>query len=239
MFKRIRQLYKRLSERVKKILLRPPSVVSSVWAESLTYLGEPALTELYNQVIQIEKQKFPGILIEAGCALGGSAIVIATAKSKQRPFFVYDVFDMIPPPSDQDEADVHNRYEVIKSGQSKGIRGKKYYGYEEDIFSKVTENFRKYSVPVQANNIHLIKGLFEDVLRVEEPVALAHLDGDWYSSVMTCLRNIEPRLVSGGVMIIDDYYTWSGCRKAVDEYFLDKQDKYKFIKKARLHIVRN
>lgn len=239
MFERIRQLYKPLSGRAQKFLFRPPSVVSSVWAESLTYLSEAALTELYNQVVKIEKQKFPGILIEAGCALGGSAIVIVTAKSKQRPFFVYDVFDMIPPPSDQDETDVHKRYEVIKSGQSQGIRGKKYYGYEEDILSKVTENFRKYGVPVEANNTHLVKGLFEDVLRVEEPVALAHLDGDWYSSVMTCLHNIEPRLVSGGTIIIDDYYAWSGCRKAVDEYFLNKQDKYKFIKKARLHIVRN
>jgi len=94
-------------------------------------------------------------------------------------------------------------------------------------------------VPVEENHVHLVKGLFEDVLRVEQPVALAHIDGDWYSSVMSCLQQIEPHLITGGVLVIDDYDHWSGCRKAVDEYFADKQDKYRFVRKSRLHIVRN
>ena len=88
------------------------------------------------------------------------------------------------------------------------------------------------------NNIHLIKGLFEDVLRLNEPVALAHVDGDWYDSVMTCLRRIEPNLASGGVLIIDDYGDFSGCKDAVDEYFEDKTEGYVFEAKSRLHIVK-
>jgi asparagine synthase (glutamine-hydrolysing) len=55
-------------------------------------------------------------------------------------------------------------------------------------------------------------------LHVSEPVALAHIDGDWYRSVMTCLRRIEPNLVPGGTLVIDDYRAWSGCKRAVDEY---------------------
>ena len=34
-----------------------------------------------------------------------------------------------------------------------------------------------------------------------EPVALAHLDCDWYASVLTCLENIVPRLAPGGVLV--------------------------------------
>jgi asparagine synthase (glutamine-hydrolysing) len=40
------------------------------------------------------------------------------------------------------------------------------------------------------------------------------------------------------VLIIDDYYTWSGCRKAVDDYFADKKDGFGFCNKSRLHIIR-
>jgi asparagine synthase (glutamine-hydrolysing) len=201
-------------------------------------LEHSALNDLFDRVRTIEKNRRDGILIEAGCALGGSAIVIASAKSPSRPFYVYDVFGMIPPPSEYDDADVQNRYQVIKSGQAEGIQGNTYYGYVQDLLTTVTENFRRHGLPLQSNNIHLVRGLFQDTLRVNEPVALAHLDGDWYESVKTCLQRIEPRLTSGGVLVIDDYDAWSGCRKAIDEYFSDKMDKYEFIRKSRLHIVR-
>jgi asparagine synthase (glutamine-hydrolysing) len=201
-------------------------------------LEHSALSDLFDRVQAIERSGAEGILIEAGCALGGSAIVMASAKSRDRPFYVYDVFGMIPPPSENDDADVQRRYEVIKSGQSEGIKGDTYYGYIRDLLAKVNESFRRHGLPVHDNNIHLVQGLFQDTLHVTAPVALAHLDGDWYESVMTCLRRIEPHLVSRGVLVIDDYESWSGCRKAVDEYFSDKMDGYEFIRKSRLHIVR-
>jgi hypothetical protein len=217
---------------------RSPPVVRAVRGDSLTYLSVDSLNDLYNGVARLERENFEGILVEAGCALGGSAIVIATAKSRERPLYVYDVFGMIPPPSDRDGEDVHQRYERIRNGTSRGIGGKTYYGYEQNLIEKVTDNFRKHSVPVEANNVHLVQGMFQDTLHVDDKVALAHIDGDWYESVMTCLQRIEPRLISGGVLVIDDYFQWSGCRTAVDEYFCDKQEGYDFIKKARLHIVR-
>lgn len=55
---------------------------------------------------------------------------------------------------------------------------------------------------------------------------------------MTCLERIEPRLVSGGILVIDDDDTWSGCRRAVDEYFADKQAAFEFRRRARLQIVK-
>jgi len=215
-----------------------PPIVHSVRANSLTYLSESALADLYDAVKTVEDRRTGGLLIEAGCALGGSAIVIATAKARERPLYVYDVFGMIPPPSVQDGADVHERYRVIQSGHSTGIGGNRYYGYIHDLEAQVAENFRRLGIDPEANNVRLFKGLFADTLHVEQPVALAHLDGDWYESVMTCLQRIEPRLARGGILVIDDYDDWSGCRKAVDEYFADKRDGYDFVRKSRLHIVR-
>lgn len=226
---------------VRKILRRivSPSVINAVRSDSLTYLSKSALQDLHNHVTRLESKKADGLLIEAGCALGGSAIVIATAKSKERPFHIYDVFGMIPPPSDKDGQDVHRRYATIADGAAKGLGKGKYYGYEENLISKVTYNFKEHNVPIKENNIHLIKGRFQDTMQIQEPVALAHIDGDWYESVTTCLQRIEPNLIPGGVLVIDDYGCWSGCRTAVDEYFENKKDSYEFIERERrLHIIK-
>jgi len=212
--------------------------INAVMADALTYLEEAALEDLHGQVRRIEEQAVPGLLIEAGCALGGSAIVLAAAKSPLRQLNVYDVFGVIPAPSERDGQDVLDRYQVIMSGQSEGIAGQKYYGYEENLFDKVTQSFAHHGLPIAANNVHLIKGLFQDTLQIQEPVALAHVDGDWYESVTVCLQRIAPHLSPGGVLVIDDYGAWSGCRQAVDEYFRDKSGDFEFVQRSRLHIVR-
>lgn len=224
----------------RRLLFRrgPPEVVQSVRRESLSYLGTRALTDLFQLVEATEDTGRPGCLIECGCALGGSGIVIGSAKAKGRLFYVYDVFGMIPAPSKRDGPDVQRRYLEIVSGQSAGIGGDRYYGYEEDLMHMVAENFRNLGVPVEENNVHLVRGLFQETLKVDGPVAFAHIDSDWYEPVSICLQRIVPHLVRGGALVIDDYNTWSGCRKAVDEYFQDRKADYRFIRKARLHIVR-
>ena len=99
--------------------------------------------------------------------------------------------------------------------------------------------FHRYGFDPDQYNVRFIEGLFENTLQIDEPVAFAHIDGDWYDSVFCCLTRIEPRLARGGVLVIDDYDSWSGCRRAVDEYFADKKDRYQWRKRARLHLVRH
>jgi hypothetical protein len=214
-----------------------PDVITAVREAGLTYLSESALSDLYESTVRLEESKQEGIIVEAGCALGGSAIVLASAKSPSRLLSVYDVFGMIPPPSELDGSDVHERYEVIASGGAEGIAGQKYYGYEENLLEQVRNNFLRFELDPDIDNIRLVKGLFEDTLHIDEPVALAHIDGDWYRSVMTCLERIAPNIVPGGIMVIDDYEHWSGCRKAVDEYFAGRSG-YRFEQKSRLQIRR-
>ena len=217
---------------------RAPGIVGKVRAGRLTYLNEEALVELQQEVRWVEEAGLQGMLIEAGCALGGSAIVMAAAKAPNRALHVYDVFSMIPAPSERDGEDVHRRYDVIRSGKSAGIDGGGYYGYEEDLRERVTGNFQRLGFPLDENHVELVEGLFQDTLRPDGPVALAHLDGDWYESVMTCLRSIVPWLVRGGRLVIDDYHTWSGCRQAVDEFFEGRMRDFRFAGVSRLHIVR-
>lgn len=214
------------------------NIVKRIIDDGLTYLQEAAIYDLMKIVINNEQKQIVGIIVETGCALGGSAIAIASVKSKQRPFFVYDVFGLIPTPSDRDGEDAHIRYKTIESGVSDGISTNKYYGYESDLYSKVVSTFEEFQIIPADNNISFVKGLYEDTLILDSAVSFAHIDCDWYDSVMCCLKQIEPCLSPGATMVIDDYYCYLGCKKAVDEYFHDKMDKYKFIKKNRLHIIK-
>ena len=205
--------------------------------EHLTYLKPEHLRTLAAAVLEVEHHGLPGLIVEAGTARGGSAIVMAAAKSPTRPMKVYDVFGMIPPPGEHDGADVHERYAKISGGEAKGVGGETYYGYRDDLYEEVTESFSRLGVPVGEHSVELVRGLFEDTIDLDEPVALAHLDGDWYESTMTCLERIAPRLVDGGRIVLDDYYAWSGCRAAVDEYFAD-QPGYRLEHGTKLHVVR-
>jgi O-methyltransferase len=218
----------------------PPEVeqtIKQARGEHLTYLKESNLRELAAVVLDIESAGLPGLVIEAGTARGGSAIVMAAAKAPDRPMKVYDVFGMIPPPTDQDGPDVHARYEKITAGDARGPGGETYYGYRDDLYQEVTDSFSRLGVPVGEHHVELIRGLFEDTIDLDEPVAFAHLDGDWYESTMTCLTRIAPLVVPGGRIVLDDYFQWSGCRDAVDEYFAGRQE-FRLERRAKLHVVR-
>ena len=68
---------------------------------------------------------------------------------------------------------------------------------------------------------HFVVGKVEETLVDSRPkqIALLRLDTDWYESTRCELEYLFPLLSPGGVLIIDDYGHWEGCRRAVDEYF--------------------
>jgi len=214
------------------------SIIRAVRNQKLTYLSRLALLDLCDAVQQLERRHLRGAIIEAGVALGGSAIVLAKTKAPTRPLHLYDVFGMIPPPSASDGPDAHARYAEIANGHALGIKGSRYYGYEDGLLEKVRRHFVQFGIdPAQAQT-YLWPGLFEDTLQINQPVALAHIDCDWYDSVRLCLERITPNLIRGGVLVIDDYQDWHGCQHAVDEYFAGRGDEFRFVMRARLHIER-
>ncbi len=235
--KKLREARAEITEARHALPDRVEDVVRRVGEERLSYLGAGHLRNLASCVQQIEADGVPGAVIEAGTARGGSAIVMAAAKSPERPMLVYDVFDMIPPPGSKDGDDVHQRYAVIAEGGASGPQGDLYYGYHDDLHGEVRDSFARLGVPVEEHHVELVKGLFEDTIQLDGPVAFAHLDGDWYDSTMVCLSRIAPRLSPGGRLVIDDYYAWSGCQRAVDDYFKGRDD-FRLPERAKLHVVK-
>jgi len=222
LLERIKRYVKKISGRRDAHLsgLNPAEreLISRIRSKKLTYLSDLKLASIIDTCKNIEDSGLPGIFLEAGCALGGSTIVISSLKRHDRPLFVYDVFGMIPPPTKEDTPDVHDRYKTIVAGKSKGIAGEKYYGYEENLYEIVQSNLNSFGINGEEQSVSLIKGLLQDTMEIDQPVAFAHVDVDWYDPVMTCLKRVFPNLVVGGSIILDDYHDWGGCRKATDEY---------------------
>ena len=201
-------------------------LVNEVRKRKLTYLSKWALFQIIRSLRELDDKKVEGIIIEAGCALGGSLVVIA-GYSGQRAIREYDTFEMIPAPTADDPAEVHERYETIVSGQSKGIGGETYYGYRGDLLDFVKGSVEQVLGPETLERVAFHKGLLQDRMVIDGKVAFAHIDVDWYDPVCFCLEHIWPALSVGGIMILDDYYHWGGCRKAVDAYFAGRTD-YRF-----------
>ncbi|MEI9895492.1 MAG: TylF/MycF/NovP-related O-methyltransferase [Chthoniobacter sp.] len=206
---------------------RDIETVTSVIQDRLTYLSKIRLLDLAACCKTVEANVTEGIFVEAGCGLGGSSVVIAETKAKDRELKIYDMFGMIPPPTQIDGLGVQQRYRQIVTGKAVGIGGDLYYGYEQDLFSKVKSTLTRYGMHCAENRLSLIKGSLQDVMRIRQPVAFAHVDVDWHDSVLWCLEQVAPRLLVGGIMIIADYYDWSGCRLAVDTFFQNTGREFK------------
>jgi O-methyltransferase len=198
--------------------------------DRLSYLTPEKMRRIEQTLAQIRERGVPGDLIEFGIALGGSAIVIARHAGPGCRFFGLDVFEMIPPPtSEKDDEKSRSRFEIIRSGMSRGIGGDTYYGYRDNLYEEVKSSFRRYGLDPDGEQIRLVPGLFEDswpTLDIRK-VAFAHVDCDWYDPVRFCLASLADIMAPGGAIMIDDYHDYGGCRIAVDE-FLGKRSDFAF-----------
>lgn len=214
--------------RLSKRLPKPTAeAIDLVKARRWTFLSDARLTRL--AWAAIETAELDGSIAETGCALGGSAIVLAASKRPGQEMNLYDVFAQIPPPTERDGEDCHVDYERISSGRAKGIgEDDRYYGYIDNLYDLVQQHFADAGYDVAGNNVKLHRGLVEDTLHPAGPIRLAHIDVDWFDPVMVSLERLEPRVPVGGVIQLDDYFDYSGCRDATDKYFAEQLGERKY-----------
>jgi len=145
-----------------------------------------------------------------------------------------------PPTSTKDDAKSKERYETISAGKSTGIGGDVYYGYRTDLFETVCATLAKYGHPVGDGRVFLHKGLFEETWPSygRTQVAFAHIDCDWYDPVRFCLNAVVARLAPGGIIVLDDYYDYGGCRTATNEFLSEHADAFSIDEGANLVLRR-
>lgn len=180
-----------------------------------TMLSKKRLQSLYELALSVCKEDLPGAFVECGVAAGGSSALMASLikRHSQRRRFLYsfDSFEGMPAPSDHDR---HGNIAADSTGWGTGTCASPVSSLQE-IVSEV--NATDVVVPV--------KGYFNQTLPllspVMGPIALLHMDGDWYESTCEILQNLWHRVVPRGWIQIDDYGFWEGCRKAVDDFFTE------------------
>ncbi len=170
-----------------------------------TMSGPSRLHALYGAVRGVLERDVPGAVVECGTARGGSAALMGLALARaraRRPLWVFDTFDGIPPPTDGDP-DFH----IARS----------YTGHFRGELAEVRALFDRLGI---GEDVRLVKGLFQDTLPAADvgPIAVLHVDGDWYESVKVCLEQLYERVSPGGIVQIDDYGHWDGARRATDEF---------------------
>ena len=92
--------------------------------------------------------------------------------------------------------------------------------------------------PVPAN-VTLHKGWFEETLprflagAGEERVAFLHVDCDIYSSTVTVLKHLRPRLAPGSVVVFDEYFNYPNWQRhewrAFQEFVRDTGIGYRYL----------
>lgn len=168
----------------------------------------------------IVEQQIDGAFVECGVWKGGSMLAAAETliqkKDTSRQLFLYDTFEGMPPPTEEDKSfDGAKAENLLNQNLDKEQNLVWAYSTLEQV--KSTMALSTYP----ASNIHFIKGKVEDTIpdTLPDKIALLRLDTDWYESTKHELVHLFPKLERGGVLIIDDYGHWKGARKAVDEYF--------------------
>lgn len=180
---------------------------------------------LWQAVRHVVDRKVPGELVECGVWRGGSSMVMAHAllglRDTSRELWLYDTFSGMPPPSAHD-VDLMGRSAADQLAESGGDRDNHTLAYAP--LEEVQANMQRTRYP--ADRVRYVQGQVEETIPDHMPrsIALLRLDTDWESSTRLELEHLWPRLSVGGVLVLDDYGHWAGARRAVDEYFADRDD---------------
>jgi O-methyltransferase len=153
-----------------------------------------------------------GCVIECGVWRGGMSAGLCGVLGNERQYYLFDSFEGLPPAQSIDGTAAIRWQQDTASEQ--------YY----DNCTAPQEFAQRAMELAGARAYTICPGFFDKTLPTFEPppIALLRLDADWYESTMLCLDSLFDRVAENGYVILDDYYTWDGCSRALHE-FLSKR----------------
>ena len=182
-----------------------------------------ALIQSFHHVI---KNNIEGDFVECGVWKGGNLIMLKKLMEKEkisnRTIFGYDTFEGMSKASIHDvkidDTRANVKYEKLKEIDSDQINWN--FSSKDEVLNNFKNNVQK------EENLILIKGKVENTLLIEKnipkKISILRLDTDFYESTKIELEKLYSKLSVGGILIIDDYGSWKGSRKAVDDFFVNK-----------------
>jgi hypothetical protein len=201
-------------------LIKPPRLAVAarrlrrrrLWAIHEKYRSEsllPGLRYVRNLELAARIRSIQGCIVECGVWRGGMIAGLAELLGPEREYFLFDSFEGLPPVAEIDGA----------------------FAIEWQKPENALKNFNNVKAPIEAAEAamkksgvpryRIVKGWFRDTLpnfKPAEEIALLRLDADLYESTSTCLEYLYPLLAEEAVVIVDDYYDWEGCTRAVNDF---------------------
>jgi O-methyltransferase len=170
----------------------------------LTMVGLGRLDDLQARVEEVVRDGVEGDLIEAGAWRGGAAMLMRATLDclgDDREVWVADSFQGFHPDDAPDDGSVDLRA----------------YDFLSVPVDEVRDSFARLGLD---RGVRLLPGFFEDTLPelAGRRWAIVRLDADSHDATAAALRALYPGLNPGGHLIVDDYGSFEGCRRAIDEF---------------------
>jgi hypothetical protein len=207
----------------------PPSLPSDIDAAAAaiirrvrpyTMTSPERLFALIQAVRHVSSAGIPCEVVECGVWRGGSmmaaALTLIERGASARDLYLFDTFEGMPAPGAKDvDLDGIAAATLLKVQDKTDPDSVWCIASLEEVRQVLS------STGYDGSRMHFVKGKVESTIpgHAPERIAILRLDTDWYESTLHELEHLYPRLSPGGVLIIDDYGHWAGCRQAVDEYF--------------------
>jgi O-methyltransferase len=189
------------------------------YARQIAYSSEEVLQFSYDQAVKYKDS--PGVYVECGVAAGAQIIAMA-AGAPNKTIYAFDSFEGIPLASNKDDQapGLHfftktEQAALPNPGEQVLVSSGATVVSEYDFWQHIDTAFGP-----RKHNVKTVKGWFEVTLPAFEcpPISVLRLDGDLYNSTYVCLKYLYPKVIKGGLVIIDDW-ALEGCRAAFRDYF--------------------
>lgn len=191
------------------------------YISQIAYSTKETIQNSYDCAIRIIDNNIDGDIVECGVGAGSQIASMCQALKDRcvsnRKIWAFDSYQGIPIGTIEDEVQAGTGAIITENPKSLISSGVTVHS-----LSNVQGNLIRFGLDL--NYFNFVEGWFQDTLPIRandiNKISILRLDGDLYESTKVCLNYLFDKLVSGGVLIIDDW-ALVGCRKACDEYFGD------------------
>lgn len=167
--------------------------------------------ELYKKIINL-----PGHIVECGVFKGSSFLRFAHFRDilesrKSRKIIGFDIFGAFPKTEFEDDKKYLQNF-IDEAGENsiELQELEKALKYKEILNYELIKGDINKSVPTYCKDNPALK------------IALLHIDTDVYEPAVTILNTMYEKVVRGGLIVLDDYGTFPGETKAVDDFVKNK-----------------
>lgn len=200
-----------------------------------THRGIMQVINLESVLRYVETFGIEGAFVECGTYTGGAsayalqALLRLRTDKPTRHYWGFDSFEGMPTPSalDGDHGAIWVKGKLMNELDSAELGELIGHDCNKADYGLCLSYLQKTGYP--PSHIHLVKGWFQETLVPNcphiGPIAVLRTDGDFYESTKCVFDSLYGQVVQGGIVVIDDYGSFQGCRRATEEFFVSRNIK--------------